>query len=141
MPRAGPRRVNKYSREFKLAAVRLSQVAGLQVQAVAAALDLHPFMLSKWRKDVRDGTLRGRLPKAAPAGPAREIAQLQALERRHALLQEEHDLLKKAIRFCSARRRTRSPSLPPRVPSTASRGSAAASASRVAVSTLGARGR
>jgi len=112
MARAGPRRVTKYSREFKLAAVRLSQVAGLQVQAVAAALDLHPYMLSKWRKDVRDGTLRGRLPKAAPAGPAREIAQLQALERKHALLQEEHDLLKKAIRFCSARRPTRSPSSP-----------------------------
>jgi transposase-like protein len=52
-------------------------------------------MLSKWRKDVRDGTLRGRLPKSAPDGPAREIAQLQALEKKHALLQEEHDLLKK----------------------------------------------
>ena len=98
MPRAGPRRIYKYTRDFKLAAVRLSHQADLQVQAVAAALDIHPFMLSKWRKDVRDGTLRGRLPKAAPAGPAREIVQLQVLERKYALLQEEHDLLKKALR-------------------------------------------
>ena len=110
MPRSGPRTVRRYSDEFKLTAVRLSQQPGIQVQTVAAALAIHPFMLSKWRKDARDGRLRGRTPKAPPAGPAREIAKLQQLEREYALLKEEHDLLKKAIRFCSARRRTRSPS-------------------------------
>jgi transposase len=128
MPRSGPRQIYTYSKEFKLAAVRLSQVSGLQVKAVATALGIHPFMLSKWRKDVRDGTLRGRLPKAAPAGPAREIAQLQALEKKHALLQEEHDLLKKAIRFCASRKRTPSRSSTPSAPRTASHGSADASA-------------
>jgi hypothetical protein len=35
---------------------------------------------------------------------------LQALEKAHALLHEEHELLKKAIRFCSARQAIRSPS-------------------------------
>ena len=60
MARAGPRKVRAYSREFKLTAVRLSQQPGLEVQAVAAALDIHPFMLSKWRKQVRDGALRGK---------------------------------------------------------------------------------
>ena len=110
MPRSGPRAVRKYSDEFKLTAVRLSQQRGVQVKTVAAALEIHPFMLSKWRKDVRDGRLRGTARKAPPPGPTREIAQLQALERKYAELQEEHDLLKKAIRFCSARRATRSPS-------------------------------
>ncbi len=128
MPRSGPRQIYKYSKEFKLAAVRLSHVPGMQVKAVATALGIHPFMLSKWRKDVRDGTVRGRLPRAAPAGPAREIAQLQALEKRHALLQEEHDLLKKAIRFCASRKRTPSRSSTSSAPRTASRGSADASA-------------
>ncbi len=103
--------MRKYSDEFKLTAVRLSQQPGLQVKTVAAALTIHPFMLSKWRKDARDGRLKGRAPKAPPPGPAREIAKLQALEKAHALLQEEHELLKKAIRFCSARRATGSPSL------------------------------
>ena len=112
MPRSGPRAVRKYSDEFKLTAVRLSCEPGVQVKTVAKALEIHPFMLSKWRKDARDGRLRGRVPKAAPPGPAREIAQLQALEKAHALLQEEHALLKKAIRFCSARKATRSPSSP-----------------------------
>ena len=102
--------MRKYSDEFKLTAVRLSQQPGLQVKSVAAALEIHPFMLSKWRKDVRDGRLRGRAPKGPPPGPAREIAKLQALETAHALLHEEHELLKKAIRFCSARKAIRSPS-------------------------------
>ena len=109
MARAGPRKVQAYSREFKLTAVRLSQQPGIQVQAVAAALDIHPFMLSKWRKDVRDGVLRGK-GRALRVPPLREIRRLQELERAHVLLQEEHALLKKAIRFCSARRPTASPS-------------------------------
>ena len=92
MPRSGPCAVRKYSDEFKLTAVRLSQQPGLQVKSVAAALTIHPFMLSKWRKDARDGRLRGRARKAPPPGPAREIAQLQALEKAHALLKEEHEL-------------------------------------------------
>jgi len=108
MPRSGPRTVYRYSDEFKLTAVRLSEQPGLQVKTVAAALEIHPFMLSKWRKDARDGRLRGRARNAPPPGPTREIAQLQRLERDYALLKEEHDLLKKAIRFCSARKATRS---------------------------------
>lgn len=110
MPRSGPRAVRRYSDEFKLTAVRLSQQPGIQVQTVAAALAIHPFMLSKWRKDAREGRLQGEPWKAPPPGPAREIAQLQALEAQYAALREEHELLKKAIRFCSARKATSSPS-------------------------------
>jgi len=66
MPRAGPRKVYRYSDEFKLTAVRLSQQPGMQVQTVAAALEIHPFMLSKWRKEVREGTLRGRATGSSP---------------------------------------------------------------------------
>jgi transposase len=113
MARSGPRTVRRYSDEFKLTAVRLSQQPGIQVQTVAAALAIHPFMLTKWRKDARDGRLQGRARKAPPAGPAREIARLEQLERDYALLSAEHELLKKAIRFCSARRATSSPSSKP----------------------------
>ena len=101
MPRAGPRKVRRYSDEFKLTAVRLSKQPGLQIQAVAAALEIHPFMLSKWRKDLRDGRLRGRSKAAVPPRLERESRRLQQLEREHARLQTEHALLKKAIRFCS----------------------------------------
>jgi len=47
-----PRKVNRYSAELKLKAVKLSQRDGVKVQDVAEALDIHPFMLSRWRKDV-----------------------------------------------------------------------------------------
>jgi transposase len=92
----GPKKVHRYSTEFKLTAVALSGVPGVQVQTVAAALDIHPFMLSRWRKEVRDGRLRGKVPPVEPAGqPIRELRRLQTLEREHALLQTEHELLKK----------------------------------------------
>src|SRR5689334_19644601 len=113
MARAGSRTVHKYSDEFKLAAVRLSHEPGIQVKTVAAALAIHPFMLSKWRKDVRDGVLRAPRPTSVPKPPravVRELAYLEELERKYAALQEEHDLLKKAIRFSSARKGTSLPS-------------------------------
>ena len=70
MPRARPRAVQNYSDEFKPTAVRLSQRPGVQVKTVAVALEIHPFMLSKWRKDARDGRLRGRASKAPPTRPS-----------------------------------------------------------------------
>ena len=105
MPRAGPRRVHRYSLEFKLKAVKLSQLHGILGQDVADALEIHPFMLSKWRQEAREGVLRGRVavPAAVRVPPAGKLKRLQALQRAHALLQEEHALLKKAIRFCSVR--------------------------------------
>ena len=108
--RLGPVKVRRYSLEFKLKAVKLSQLKGVEVQAVADALEIHPFMLSRWRKEARDGVLRGRvsLPKAVKAPPARTLKRFQALQRAHALLQEEHALLKKLIRFTSARKLTSS---------------------------------
>ncbi len=62
------------------------------MQTVANALDIHPFMLSHWRKEVRDGLLKGRPRRVAlPSHSARELKRLQALEREHAMLKEEHD--------------------------------------------------
>jgi transposase len=106
----GPKKVQRYSEEFKLTAVKLSRMAGVQVQTVANALDIHPFMLSRWRKEARDGVLRGRA-RRVEVGPRREIKRLEVLEREHAMLREEHELLKRAIRFCSARRERSSRSL------------------------------
>ena len=110
MPRAGPKKVHRYSLEFKLKAVKLSQLKGVEVQAVADALEIHPFMLSRWRKEARDGVLRGRVSvsRSVKAPPARGMKRFQSLQRAHALLQEEHALLKKLIRFTSARKPTSS---------------------------------
>ena len=107
--RLSAKRLPRYSLEFKLKAVKLTQVPGMEVQAVAEALDIHPVMLSRWRQEAREGRLRGSTPRTRiPKALVREIKRLQDLERAHKMLQEEHELLKKAIRFCSERRPTSS---------------------------------
>ena len=52
------------STEFKLTAVKLSGMPGIQVQTVANALDIHPFMLSRCRKEARvaEGSVRAPKP-------------------------------------------------------------------------------
>jgi transposase len=107
--RLSAKRLPRYSLDFKLKAVRLTRVPGMEVQAVAEALDIHPVMLSRWRQEAREGRLRGSVPRARMSKKVvREIKRLQDLERAHKLLQEEHELLKRAIRFCSERRPTSS---------------------------------
>ena len=59
MPKPGPRTTYKYSDDFKATAVALSDLCGVSVQDVAESLAIHPFMLSRWRKQVREGVIVG----------------------------------------------------------------------------------
>ena len=77
----GPRKVHRYTAEFKVKAVKLSGLAGVQVQEVAQALDIHPFMLSKWRKQVREGRLRAGVEVEVGAQERDEVKQFAALKR------------------------------------------------------------
>lgn len=104
MARAGPRKVARYGDQFKATAVKLSSLPGVLIQDVAAALDIHPFMLSLWRKQVRDGVIVSKGAKL-DVRTAAELKRLRELERRYKVLKEEHELLKKAIRFASERKR------------------------------------
>jgi len=107
--RAGPRRIAKYGERFKATAVKLSSLPGVLIQDVAAALDVHPFMLSLWRKQVREGVIVARASKLDVETTA-ELRRLRELERRYKVLKEEHELLKKAIRFASDQKRKSSSS-------------------------------
>ena len=109
MAKAGPRKVEKYGDRFKATAVKLSKLPGVSVQNVAAALDIHPFMLSLWRKQVRERVIVARASKLDVQTTA-ELRRLRDLERRYKVLKEEHELLKKAIRFASGRKRKSSSS-------------------------------
>jgi len=105
----GPQKINRYGLEFKLRAVRMSEQPGVLVKDVAESLCIHPFMLSKWRKQVRDGVLSGKSPPIDAAAVA-ELQRLREVEVKYRQLQMEHDLLKKAIRFASDRKAKSSPS-------------------------------
>ena len=104
MARARPRKIEKYGERFKATAVKLSSLPGVLIQDVASALDVHPFMLSLWRKQVREGVIVARASKLDVETTA-ELRRLRELERRYKVLKEEHELLKKAIRFASGRKR------------------------------------
>ena len=94
MPKPGPRTTYKYSDEFKATAVRLSQLSGVQIQEVAASLYIHPFMLSRWRKQAREGLIVTRKVEIDKATAA-ELKELRRVKRDYERLKLEHDILKK----------------------------------------------
>ena len=55
--RPGVRKIYRYSEAFKATTVGLSQLPGAGVQSVATSLDVHPFLLSRWRRIARVGKL------------------------------------------------------------------------------------
>src|SRR3970282_634265 len=76
-----PRKIAKYGERFKATAVKLSGLPGVLIQDVAAALDIHPFMLSLWRKQVREKVIVARESKLDVENTA-ELRRLKELERR-----------------------------------------------------------
>ena len=110
MPKPGPRTTYRYSDHFKATAVRLSRLPGVAVGDVAASLYIHPFMLSRWRKDAREGRI---VTKGAEVGKAvaAELKELRRIKREYERLKVEHELLKKAIEFTSTQKARSSPSL------------------------------
>ena len=102
MPRyTQPRRTWHYLNEFKVKAVQLSLLEGVQVQEVAKTLDIHPFMLSRWRKEYREGKLvADKRKKIIPmAKDKKKLSRMQELEKENARLKQENDLLKKWQRY------------------------------------------
>jgi len=105
----GPKQIKRYNDAFKLKAVLLSHQDGVLIKDVADSLNVHPFMLSRWRKQVRDGEIRGERPPLEVAAVA-ELQRLREVEKQYKRLREEHEILKKAIRFAAEQRRKSSPS-------------------------------
>ncbi|MFN0040605.1 MAG: transposase [Burkholderiales bacterium] len=52
--RARPRKTRRHGEQCKATVVKLSNLPEVLIQDVAHAQDIHPFMLSLWRKQVRD---------------------------------------------------------------------------------------
>ena len=93
MPRPGPRTTKRYSEEFKATAVKLSRLRGVAVADVAESLCIHPFMLSRWRKQARDGEIVTKGVDVDQAVVA-ELKELRQIKRDYERLKVEHDLLK-----------------------------------------------
>jgi transposase len=83
----------RYSREFKLEAVRRTQVSGKSVAEVARELELPVHHLYKWRVEVDRKTTEA-FPGVGHGTPNEE---LEGLRRENKRLREERDILKKSL--------------------------------------------
>ncbi len=106
MPRyTKPRKTWQYTKDFKVKAVKLSLQEGIQVKQVADGLDVHPFMLSRWRKEYREGKLQGDnqkrvgVNKKKRAISDKELTENARLKKDVERLKKENGLLKKWQRY------------------------------------------
>lgn len=110
MPRyTHPRKTWQYTQDFKVKAVKLSYQPGIQVKQVAEGLDIHPFMLSRWRKEYREGKLQGDNQKRVGVNKKKrtindnKLTENARLKKENERLRKENDLLKKWQRYLAER--------------------------------------
>jgi transposase len=109
----GRMRKHRYSTEFKVTAVKMASSPDIEVQAVAQALGIHPFMLSRWKKEYRESKLKGDAHAGLQEVQDMEVAvaeqkRIRELETALKKARIENDLLKKAIQFNLERKQTAS---------------------------------
>lgn len=107
----GRMKKHRYNTEFKVTAVKMASAPDIEVQAVAEALGIHPFILSRWKKEYREGKLQGKAHADLKEvlrleGAVAEQKKVRKLEAALKKARIENDLLKKAIQFNLERRPT-----------------------------------
>ena len=88
----------KYTKEFKIEAVRLTEDSDVPVDEVAGELGIHPNTLYKWRREsLADGQ------EAFPGHGKLKAGddEVRQLRRELARVRAERDILKKALAFFS----------------------------------------
>ena len=86
----------KFSREFKLEAVRLVRERGVTVAQTARDLDVHENVLRKWVRELSADPVQA-FPGNGQMKP--EQLEIERLRREVAKLKAERDILKKAAAY------------------------------------------
>ena len=92
----------KFSREFKVEAVRMIRDGGLSLAEVARDLEIRPDMLRRWKRQTEEAG-PGAFPGSGRLAPDDEEAR--RLRRELQRVREERDILKKALAIFSDRQR------------------------------------
>jgi len=92
----------KYSTEFKVEAIRLSNESGKPITQVARDLNITPYLLYRWRDQLHKEGAKAFPGNGSKANLDPETTELQRLRRENKRLQEERDILKKTIVFFAA---------------------------------------
>ncbi len=104
------KKTSAYSNHFKVSAVQLSLLETETVKGVACSLDIHPYMLSRWRKEFREGKLMVD-KRRKPMKTSKSISdneRIQQLEKELERLSLENELLKKWQRYLAEAKSTNS---------------------------------
>ena len=89
-----------YNFQFKYTAVKVSLHPGIEGKKVAEALNIHPIMLYRWKKDMRDGKIADNEEEARSKAVLEEAQErIRKLVEENRRLREENIVLKKAERL------------------------------------------
>ena len=86
----------RYSDEFKVEAVKLTETSAATIATIAKELGVSVATLNEWRAKAKRGKLRGPGGKVVSFNDASEM---QRLKRENARLQKENEILKLAAAY------------------------------------------
>lgn len=90
------RAYRRFSKEFKLEAIRLADESGKPKAQVARELGIRVNQIGKWRKELEDKQEAAFSGQGRPTG---KDAEIQRLRRELADAREENEILKKAAAY------------------------------------------
>jgi transposase len=90
-----------FDREFKLDAVKLANNGSRPLAAVARELGIRPDLLRRWKVEFEKHAARAAFPANPDKTP--EQVELEALKKTLARVEEEREILKKALAVFSRR--------------------------------------
>ncbi len=88
----------KFDREFKIQAVKMVLEESIPIVEVAKKLEVNQGQIHKWKKDYLDHGTQA-FEKKANRNP--ESEEVRRLKKKLANLEEEHEILKKAVAIFS----------------------------------------
>ena len=89
------RRRKEYTKEYKEAAVKLFNDGDKTLSEISAELGMHPENIRRWLKESKEGTAKNIRVFPGRGNPRDE--ELHRLRKEVANLQEENEILKKAM--------------------------------------------
>jgi len=95
------RNYRKYSQEFKLEALELLQRGDKSAGQIERELGITPGMLVKWRARYQIVVKAGEEPQIGPSDMEAAKAEIRQLRRELTNLEEEREILKKALNIFS----------------------------------------
>jgi len=91
------RSYRKYSQEFKLEALELLGRGGKSAGQIERELGITPGLLGKWRARYQIIAKEGNPPQIGPSDMEAAKAEIRRLQRELANVEEEREILKKAL--------------------------------------------